>query len=164
MPFVIVGMTACFGAIAHAPLAVMLMVAEMTGSLELLAPAMVAIAIAVLIVGDVTIYRSQLGTRADSPARRLSTGLPPTAAVGIREVMTEPRLVLRAGMSATDALDALEDLGLPGAPVVDRDGAFIGSMQAPRLEQLVLKELPVLMEPKVLRVFRVFPVLMELTV
>src|SRR5262249_51444999 len=76
MPFVIVGMTACFGAVAHAPLAVMLMVAEMTGSLQLLAPAMVAIAIAVLVIGDTTMYRSQLGTRADSPAHRLSADIP----------------------------------------------------------------------------------------
>ena len=32
--FVIVGMMACFGSVAHAPLAVMLMVAEMTGNLS----------------------------------------------------------------------------------------------------------------------------------
>src|SRR5437763_5582182 len=38
-PFAIVGMMAMFGGIAHAPLAVMLMVAEMTGNLSLLAPA-----------------------------------------------------------------------------------------------------------------------------
>ena len=37
-PFVIVGMMALFGSIAHAPLAVMLMVAEMTGNLSMLAP------------------------------------------------------------------------------------------------------------------------------
>ena len=35
-------MMALFGGIAHAPLAVMIMVAEMTGNLALLAPAMVA--------------------------------------------------------------------------------------------------------------------------
>lgn len=40
-PFVIVGMMALFGGIAHAPLAVMLMVAEMTGNLSMLAPAMI---------------------------------------------------------------------------------------------------------------------------
>jgi CIC family chloride channel protein len=72
MPFVIVGMTACFGAVAHAPLAVMLMVAEMTGNLQLLAPAMVAIVIAVVVIGGTTMYRSQLGTRADSPAHQHS--------------------------------------------------------------------------------------------
>lgn len=137
MPFVIVGMTACFGAVAHAPLAVMLMVAEMTGSLELLAPAMIAIALAVLVVGDVTIYRSQLATRTDSPAHRLSAGLPPASAVAIREVMAEPKLVLRAGTPAADALGSLRHLDLPGAPVIDRDGAFIGSIQTPRLTQLI---------------------------
>lgn len=129
MPFVIVGMTACFGAIAHAPLAVMLMVAEMTGSLELLAPAMVAIAVAVLVVGDRTIYRSQLRTRADSPAHRFAATLPTSSAVPITDVMAPPRLVLRAGLSATDALDRLTAAGLPGAPVVNSAGAFIGSVQ-----------------------------------
>ena len=45
-PFVIVAMMALFGGIAHAPLAVMLMVGEMTGNLSLLAPAMLAVGIA----------------------------------------------------------------------------------------------------------------------
>ena len=45
-PFVIVAMMALFGSVAHAPLAVMLMVAEMTGNLSMLAPAMVAVGLA----------------------------------------------------------------------------------------------------------------------
>jgi chloride channel protein, CIC family len=61
--FVIVGMMACFGAVAHAPLAVMVMVAEMTGNVSLLPAAMTAIVIAVMVVGDTTIYRSQPATR-----------------------------------------------------------------------------------------------------
>ncbi|MGZ4618648.1 MAG: chloride channel protein [Frankiaceae bacterium] len=64
-PCVIIGMTACFGAIAHSPLAVIIMVSEMTGNLTLLPAAMVAIGIATFIVGDRTIYRSQLVSRAD---------------------------------------------------------------------------------------------------
>ena len=44
-PYVIVGMMCCFGGISRAPLAVMLMVAEMTGSLSILAPAMIAVGI-----------------------------------------------------------------------------------------------------------------------
>lgn len=137
VPFVIVGMTACFGAIAHAPLAVMLMVAEMTGNLALLAPAMVAVALAVLVVGDTTIYRSQLHTRADSAAHRFSFGLPASAAVALREVMAVPRLVLDGALPGRGALAELRGLGLPGAPVVNQDGAFIGSIQTPRLAQLV---------------------------
>ena len=34
--FVIAGMMACFGSVAHAPLAVMIMVAEMTGSFSVI--------------------------------------------------------------------------------------------------------------------------------
>ena len=64
----IVAMMALFGSIAHAPLAVMLMVAEMTDSLSMLAPAMLAIGIATLVVGDRSIYSSQIRSRADSPA------------------------------------------------------------------------------------------------
>lgn len=67
-PYVIVGMIACFGAIAHAPLGVMLMVAEMTGNLSLLAPAMIAVAIATLVVGERTIYVNQLEDRLESRA------------------------------------------------------------------------------------------------
>ena len=53
-------MIACFGSVAHAPLGLMLMVAEMTGSLALLPPAMVALGLAALVVGDVSVYESQL--------------------------------------------------------------------------------------------------------
>ena len=77
-PYVIIGMMSCFGGISRAPLAVMLMVAEMTGSLSILTPAMVAVGISWLIVrrNDDTIYRSQLKNRADAPAQRLLAGLP----------------------------------------------------------------------------------------
>ena len=70
-PYVIIGMMCCFGGISRAPLAVMLMVAEMTGSLSLLGPAMIAVGLAWFIVrrSDDTIYRSQLKSgRCPSPA------------------------------------------------------------------------------------------------
>jgi chloride channel protein, CIC family len=64
-PYVIVGMMCCFGSIARAPLAMMLMVAEMTGSIGSIEPGMVAVGLAWLIVsrGETTIYRSQLISR-----------------------------------------------------------------------------------------------------
>lgn len=59
--FVVVGMMACFGSVAHAPLAVMIMVCEMTGSFSVIPCAMVAVGIAYLLISrtDVSIYRSQ---------------------------------------------------------------------------------------------------------
>ena len=87
-PFVIVGMMALFGGIAHAPLAVMLMVAEMTGNLSMLAPAMLAVGISVIIVGEKTIYTSQVDTRADSPAHRLQFSFPLLSTLAVRQAMT----------------------------------------------------------------------------
>src|SRR5947207_1946903 len=89
-PFVIVGMMALFGGIAHAPLAVMLMVAEMTGNLSLLAPAMIALGLATLIVGDETIYIAQLATRADSPAHRYRLSFPLLTTLPVRAAMAPP--------------------------------------------------------------------------
>jgi chloride channel protein, CIC family len=128
--FVVVGMAACFGAIAHAPIAVLLMVAEMTGSLALLPPAMVAIAFATVVVGDTTIYRSQLARRSDSLAHRLDVGVPAPASIPLRRVMSAPRVVLDGAVPASVALDRLRQAGVPGAPVVDSGGVFIGSLQA----------------------------------
>ncbi len=86
-PFVIVAMMALFGGIAHAPLAVMLMVAEMTGNLSLLAPAMVAVGLSSIVVGKHTIYTSQLETRAHSPAHRLRLSFPLLSTLVAREAL-----------------------------------------------------------------------------
>ncbi len=137
--FVIIGMMAGFGAIAHAPLAVTIMVAEMTGNLALLAPAMVAVAVATAVVGEQSIYESQLRRRSDSVAHRLSSGLPASESVPISSVMAEPTLVLLNTTPAAEALGLLQGAQLPGAPVTTADGAFIGSVQTPLLEEQVAR-------------------------
>lgn len=87
-PFVVVGMMAVFGGISRAPLAVMLMVTEMTGSISVLAPAMVAVAISSLVVGraDESIFRSQLHTRADAATGRVQFGLPLLATLAMSDL------------------------------------------------------------------------------
>lgn len=136
-PFMVVGMIACFGSVAHAPLGLMLMVAEMTGSLALLPPAMVAIGLATLIVGDDSIYESQLRSRSESPAHRAAFGLPLLSSVMIGDVMTPARLTLPAIMPVDEACHLLEDRGVAGAPVLDESGKFVGvlSLQETSLPQ-----------------------------
>jgi len=129
-PFVIVGMMASFGSIGHIPIATMLMVAEMTGNLSLLAPAMVAVGIATLIVGDRHIYHSQLASREDAPAHRFRFGLTPVGALPLAAVMEDPPLVLQADEPALDALERVDAAGLESAPVVGRDGAYLGILPA----------------------------------
>jgi CIC family chloride channel protein len=71
--FVVVGMMACFGSVAHAPLAVMIMVAEMTASFSVVPCAMVAVGIAYLLISrtDVSIYKAQRLNREAAREERL---------------------------------------------------------------------------------------------
>ncbi len=59
--FVVVGMMACFGCVSRAPLAIMIMVAEMTGSFSVIPGAIIAVGIAALLMSrtNVTIYEAQ---------------------------------------------------------------------------------------------------------
>lgn len=72
--FVVVAMMACFGSVAHAPLAVMIMVAEMTGSFSVLPGAMITVGIAYLLINQtsVSIYSAQRLDREAAAAQRAS--------------------------------------------------------------------------------------------
>ena len=137
-PFVIVGMMALFGSIAHAPFAVMLMVAEMTGNLSLLAPAMIAIAVATLLVGDHSIYWAQLPNRASSPMHRLNLSFPLLSALTVRAAMKPvsaatpassagPGLVLDARTRLDEALLRMSETEASRAEVVEGD-RVVGTM------------------------------------
>lgn len=118
-PFVIVGMMALFGGVAKAPIAVMLMVAEMTGEFSLLVPAMIAAGIAYLVSGETSIYENQVPTRADSPAHRGEYTIPLIQNISVGQAMR--RAVITA--APTDTVDHAENRmaehGLRGLPVLD---------------------------------------------
>lgn len=125
-PFVIIGMMALFGGIAHAPLAVMLMVAEMTGNLSLLAPAMLAVGLSYLVVGNNTIYKSQIESRADSPAHRARMRFPLLSSLTIADAQVPAPATVDPEMSVSEAEMVIEQRALEGCPVVDSDGKLVG--------------------------------------
>jgi chloride channel protein, CIC family len=131
-PYVIVGMMCCFGSIARAPLAMMLMVAEMTGSIGSLEPGVIAVGIAWLIAtrGQDTIYRSQLPSRAATPARRLVDAMPLLTSMPIGDALAGPSLLVAGSDRVADARRALADQHVPAAPVVDEHGRFEGTVSA----------------------------------
>lgn len=129
-PFVIIGMMALFGGIAHAPLAVMLMVAEMTGNLSLLAPAMLAVGLAYLVVGNHTIYTSQLDTRADSPNHRMRMRFPLLSSLTVRDTRSSTPVTVREDSSAADAAAIIDSVAPYGVPVVDSAGTLLGVITA----------------------------------
>lgn len=85
--FVVVGMGAFFGGVAKAPLAVILMVAEMTNEYSLIVPAMLATMIALLITGNRSIYEQQVPTRLDSPAHKDDYALPLLQQIRVADAM-----------------------------------------------------------------------------
>jgi CIC family chloride channel protein len=132
--FVIIGMMALFGGIAHAPLAVMLMVAEMTGNLSLLAPAMIAVAVSTALVGDNTIYHSQLRDRSASPFHRLRLSFPMLSALLVRDAMAPPGAVVAAAASVSAAG---ETAGETGVVVVNADAEVVGVITQARVDELL---------------------------
>ncbi len=125
-PFVVVGMTACFGSIAHAPIAMILMVAEMTGTLELILPAMVAIGLATLVVGDRSIYEHQRKDRRSSPGHRFRASMPLLATVPVTTGMRAPAVVARTGDRADGVRRRMRSDGSQDAVVVDGRARFVG--------------------------------------
>ncbi|MBI4501930.1 MAG: chloride channel protein [Gemmatimonadetes bacterium] len=74
-PFAVVGMAAVFAGAAHVPFATLMMVIEMTGGYTLLVPAALTVSLSYLVhqalahrVKYPSLYESQVGGRADSPA------------------------------------------------------------------------------------------------
>ena len=63
--FAIVGMIALFGGISHAPFAMLIMVIEMTGSVTVLIPAAIAVALACLLLRTCTIFKQQRVSETD---------------------------------------------------------------------------------------------------
>ena len=129
-PFVIVGMMSCFGGISRAPFAVMLMVAEMTGSLSILTPAMIAVGISWLIVrhADDTMYRSQLKSRSDAPSQRLLAGLPLWRRYRLPRPWPSRSWWSPPIAAPTVSSEHSTSRVLSGAPVVDEAGRFVGTI------------------------------------
>jgi CIC family chloride channel protein len=134
-PFVIIGMIGMFGGIAHAPLAVMLMVAEMTGNLSLLAPAMIVVAISTAITGNNTIYRSQIFDRTSSPAHRVRMSFPLLSSLLVRDAV-QPCSTLPANVPITEAIPVLDRDPDSGLALVNESGGFAGIVTPRELEKL----------------------------
>jgi chloride channel protein, CIC family len=135
-PFIIVGMMALFGGIAHAPIAMMLMVTEMTGNLSLLAPAMIAVSLAYLIVGRNTIFISQLDTRADSLMYRLQFSFPLLSILTVRQAMVKCVGSLRQTQSIAEAVAVFETHNMGGTPVVSEQGELLGTLTKADIERI----------------------------
>ncbi|MCP8311024.1 MAG: chloride channel protein [Candidatus Methylarchaceae archaeon HK01B] len=120
-PFVIVGMMAFFGGVGKAPIAVILMVGEMTGTYTLLVPSIIATILAYRITGDLSIYESQISTRADSPVHRAGFSVSLLQKLKVRDAMKEDVLTVKPEEKVGDVAKMMVYRRIGGLPVVKED-------------------------------------------
>jgi chloride channel protein, CIC family len=126
-PLVIVGMMALFAGVGRAPIAVILMVSEMTGNLTLLAPSMIAVVISYYLTGSkYTIYHNQVETKADSPAHRGEYNIPLMTKIFVRDAMTQNVVSVGENETVAEASRLMIDKGFKIFPVVSIDGNLTG--------------------------------------
>ncbi|MDD4255582.1 MAG: chloride channel protein [Methanofollis sp.] len=121
--FVVVGMIALFGAISNAPIAVMIMVVEMTGNFSLFVPAMGAVAVAHVLTGEETIFVEQVRNKSFSNAHRGEFEVDILEKIRVAEVMVPRDRVI--SLSPADACSQVFSLITSthhtGYPVLDGD-------------------------------------------
>ena len=127
--FAVVGMAALFGGIAKAPLAVILMVAEMTGEYSLIVPAMLATMVAYLITGETSIYEKQVDTRLDSPAHKDDYALPLLQSLTVGDAMISGvagALAIATPETPVEELSRIfRERHVPSIPIIDH-GRLVG--------------------------------------
>lgn len=125
--FVVVGMISLFGAVANAPIAVLIMVVEMVGSITILIPAMAAVAVSHLLTGEKTIFRQQVPTKAQSNAHRGEYNRHILEQITVGETMTSLPAII--SFSPEDVpvkvMDAITETGHTGFPVIE-NGHLVG--------------------------------------
>jgi chloride channel protein, CIC family len=123
--FVIVGMMALFGGIAKVPLAVIIMVSEMTMDYTLLIPSMLACSIAYFVTGDNYIYEKQVNVRAESPAHRHDYSLMLLKSLKVSAAMVRDVPAIGPGSTLDEVMKLLERYEVHAVPVVE-EGRILG--------------------------------------
>jgi len=134
-PFVIVGALAFMGAAGKVPVSVLLMVTEMTGSLQLLPAAMVAVALSYLVSGKSTIYESQVPTRMDSPAHKYEYEEPILEGIKVGDIRLED-FAVTSDASAAHVKRRMQELSIPNLPVIDSlaERNFVGRISLLKIQ------------------------------
>ena len=123
--FVIVGMMGLFGGIAKAPLPVMIMVSEMTGSYFLLAPCMVTVFITYFMTRGSYIYEYQVDSRSHSPAHRNEYTVPLLKNVKIGEMMQQSVVTISPDESLLRLAEVMKAEKIDALPVIE-NGYLVG--------------------------------------
>jgi len=124
-PFVIIGMMSFFAAAGKVPIAVMLMVTEMTGGIQLLPDTMIAVAVSFLVSGNYTLYNAQMPTRRDSPVHKAEYEFTVLGSIKAKECQLI-NIKVNVRDNIEKAIQTMIKNNFTSLPVVDGNDNFIG--------------------------------------
>ena len=126
--FALVGMGGFFAGVAKTPIASIIMVCEMTGSYELLAPLMLVSVVHMLLAQRWTIYETQVDSPVDSPAHAGDFVVDVLERMSVEDVVDPERKAPLVSANATlrKALDIVSTSRGTYFPVVDDSENMIG--------------------------------------
>lgn len=137
--FVLVGMAAFFSGAAKVPVASIIMISEMTGDYNLLAPLMIACALSYIFSGDWTIYESQVLTKAHSPVHRGEFTVDILEKIGVGKVMTRDVITVSPETTIHEISELIGKTGHLGFPVV-KDSKLVGIITYADVIKVPVKE------------------------
>jgi CIC family chloride channel protein len=138
--YVLVGMGALLAGIAKVPIAAIVMVSEMAGNYNLLAPLMVASTLSYLLSGKWTIYEKQAQSRAASPAHRREMTVDILERALVKDAMNTNVVTILPSLTAKSVLDLIHKYGYTGFPVVNEKKELVGMMTFEDAERVPVEE------------------------
>ncbi len=124
--YAIVGMAGFFAGCAHAPISTIVMVSEMTGDYNLLAPTMWVSTLCFMLCKRWKLYDKQLPTRLDSPAHRGDFLVDVLEGLTVRDVSWKKRRTIPEQMNMREIVKMLAETRQHYFPVVDGQDRFVG--------------------------------------
>jgi CIC family chloride channel protein len=126
--FVLVGMGAFYGGIAHVPLAALVIVCELCGSYDLLVPLMLAQGMAFIALRKRALYDAQVPTQRDSPVHRDALLIDVLRAIHVKDLMTQgrPFVTFEPKTSAAEMLQHVSDATWQDVFPVIEAGKMVG--------------------------------------
>jgi CIC family chloride channel protein len=136
---VLVGMGGFFAGVAKVPIASLIMVAEMSGSYNLLVPLMLVSSVCFLLMRGVSIYEAQVPTRIDSPAHVGELQMDVLEKLTVREVLdTDAELITMApGTPFEQILETVAETEQHAFPLVDKNGVVVGLFSATDVRRMM---------------------------
>ena len=139
--FALVGMGGFFAGVAKVPIAAVVMVSEMTGNYDLLAPLMIVAVVHMTLSTRWSLYPSQVGGPVDSPAHVGEYIVDVLQSLKVSDVLDpsmEPTLIHET-TTLRRAMRIVSDSRETHFPVVDNDGNLVGIFSLSDLRRIFLE-------------------------